>query len=219
MRLAIPAMLALTLAACGAGDPMAHADPRLAPPPPTPRPLPNANGAIFQASAGYTPLTSGTRAVGVGDLVTILLVERTNATKATAQATDKTGSVGITPPTTGPLSFVSPSDLNIGSAGSFKGQGSAAQSNALNGEITVVVVAAHPNGTLDVAGEKRMTLQRGDETIRLTGRIRAADVGADNRVLSSRVADARITYAGSGEVARAGKQGWLSRAFGSVAPF
>jgi flagellar L-ring protein precursor FlgH len=44
-------------------------------------------------------------------------------------------------------------------------------------------------------------------------------VTADNRVLSTRVADARITYTGKGEIARASRQGWLQRFFSVVSPF
>jgi flagellar L-ring protein precursor FlgH len=38
-------------------------------------------------------------------------------------------------------------------------------------------------------------------------------------VLSTRVADARITYTGKGEIARASRQGWLQRFFSSISPF
>jgi flagellar L-ring protein precursor FlgH len=70
-----------------------------------------------------------------------------------------------------------------------------------------------------VAGEKLLTLNRGDERVQFSGLIRAADISADNRVFSSRVADARIRYTGKGEIARASKQGWLQRFFSRVSPF
>ena len=49
--------------------------------------------------------------------------------------------------------------------------------------------------------------------------MRLADIDADNRVASSRVADARIEYAGNGSIQRAGREGWLSRFFNMVSPF
>jgi type IV secretory pathway ATPase VirB11/archaellum biosynthesis ATPase len=49
--------------------------------------------------------------------------------------------------------------------------------------------------------------------------VRTADVDRDNRVASTRVADAQIAYTGKGDVARAGRQGWLSRFFQVVSPF
>jgi flagellar L-ring protein FlgH len=178
-----------------------------------------ANGAIYQATSGYAPLTSGARASMVGDVLTIALVERTQATKATSQTTGRDGSIGLTPPATGIFNLFSPSDVTASGTSAFKGQGQAAQSNALSGEITVTVAAVYPNGTMRVRGEKIVTLNRGDEIVQFSGIVRDADIGSDNRVLSTRVADARITYTGKGEMARASRQGWLQRFFSRVSPF
>lgn len=177
-----------------------------------------ANGAIFQDS-GYVPLTSGTRAAAIGDIVTIQLVERISASKSNSASSGRNGSVGITPPATGPLDILAPSDLNMGGDQSFKGKGEAAQSSNLNGEISVTISAVYPNGTMRVVGERWLTLNRGDERVQFSGLIRVADISADNRVPSSRVADARIRYTGKGEIARASKQGWLQRFFSRVSPF
>ena len=189
--------------------------PAYAPPPPAPQ----ANGAIFQAANGYAPLTSGARAAMVGDVLTITLVERTQASKASAANTDRSGNVGLTPPATGPLSLFDPSDVTASGGAKFDGQGAATQSNALSGEISVTIAAVYPNGTYLVRGEKLLTLNRGDETIQISGLVRAADIGPDNRVLSTRVADARIRYAGKGDIARASKPGWLSHFFSIISPF
>ena len=189
---------------------------------PTPAPATvewRANGAIFQAASGYAPLTSGARASMVGDVLTITLVERTAATKSTSQTTDRGGSIGLTPPTTGLLNLFKPSDITASGTNAFKGQGQTAQSNALSGEITVTIAAVYPNGTMLVRGQKLVTLNRGDEFVQVSGIVREADIGSDNRVPSTRIADARISYTGKGEVARASQQGWLQRFFSKVSPF
>jgi flagellar L-ring protein precursor FlgH len=49
--------------------------------------------------------------------------------------------------------------------------------------------------------------------------VRTADIDRDNRIPSTRVADAQIAYTGKGDVARASRQGWLSRFFQVVSPF
>lgn len=74
------------------------------------------------------------------------------------------------------------------------------------------------NGALVVAGDKRVTLNRGEEQVQLTGLVRPEDIGPDNSVASTRVADARIRYSGSGELADASRQGWLARFFAKVTP-
>lgn len=178
-----------------------------------------ANGAIFQATTGYAPLTSGARASMVGDVLTISLVERTAASKSTSQTTDRNGSIGLTPPTTGLLNLFKPSDISASGTNAFKGQGQTAQSNALSGEITATIAAVYPNGTMLVRGQKLVTLNRGDEYVQVSGIVREADIGSDNRVLSTRIADAKITYTGKGEMARASRQGWLQRFFSRVSPF
>jgi flagellar L-ring protein precursor FlgH len=184
--------------------------------PVAPAPLPG-NGSIFQGA--YVPLTSGGRAGAIGDIVTIQLVERTAATKSNAAGTQRDGSVSLTPPATGPLSLFDPSDIGMGGGQQFKGKGDASQSNALSGEVSVTIAAIYPNGTMLVRGEKLLTLNRGDERVQISGIIRAIDISPDNRVLSTRVADANIRYVGKGEIARASKQGWLQRFFSIISPF
>ena len=208
------ALAALLLLTAGKAPPMDFSTSRADAPAAMP-----ANGSIFQVSRGYVPLTSGARAGAVGDILTITLVEQTQATKTSSQTTSRDGSVGLSPPTTGPLSFFSSSDINAGGSQSFKGQGQAAQSNALSGEISVTVAAVYPNGTMLVRGEKQVTLNRGDEQVKISGIVRAVDISPDNRVLSTRVADAKIVYTGKGEVARASHQGWLQRFFSRISPF
>lgn len=181
---------------------------------------PVANGSIFQASMGYTPLTSGARATSVGDIITIVLVEKTQATKSNSADTARDGNIGLTPPSTGMLSkLFSASDASASGTSKFTGKGAATQSNALSGEITVTIAAVYPNGTMMVKGEKALTLNRGDEYIQISGLVRQADIGPDNRIASTRVADARIIYTGKGEIARASRQGWLQRFFSMISPF
>jgi len=193
--------------------------PEYTPAPPPAPPPPAANGAIFQAANGYAPLTSGQRAAQVGDVITIVLVERTQGTSTSTSATDRTGSIGLTPPSTGPLSLFSPTDASMGGNSTFNGQGQTAQANSLIGEISVVVSEVLPNGAMRVRGEKLLHINRGNETIRISGIIRPGDITADNRVASTRVADARIDYVGRGEIARASRQGWLQRFFSILSPF
>jgi flagellar L-ring protein precursor FlgH len=176
-----------------------------------------ANGAIFQGS--FTPLTSGSKASQVGDIITIDLVERTIAQKSSSSKTGHDGSIGLTPPVTGPLSLFSPSDVKSGGDLSFKGEGTAAQSNQLSGQLSVTIAQVYPNGTMLVRGEKFLTLNRGDERLQFSGIVRAADISMDNRIPSTRVADAHIRYTGKGDIARASRQGWLQRFFSIISPF
>lgn len=177
------------------------------------------NGAIFQTGDGYAALYEGNRARRVGDPLTIVLVEKTAASKSANSQLDSGGGFGLTPPSTGPLSLLRSTDIGASGTRNFKGGGSADQANSLSGEVSVTVAAVYPNGTMLVQGQKRVTLNRGDEWVRIRGIVRTADVDAFNRVPSTRVADADISYTGRGDVARASRQGWLSRFFQVISPF
>ena len=83
----------------------------------------------------------------------------------------------------------------------------------------MTVAQVFPNGTMLVRGEKLLTLNRGDERVQISGLVRAMDITPDNRVLSTRVANANIRYVGKGEIARASQQGWLQRFFAIISPF
>ena len=187
--------------------------------PPPPAPPPPADGSIYKVSTGYAALYEGWRARRVGDPLTIVLVERTLATKSASSKLDSKGNIAINPPAVGPLSFVPPNSLQADGGRGFNGTGTADQSNSLSGEVSVTVSEVFPNGTMMVQGGKRVTLNRGDEYVQIKGLVRWADVDADNRVMSSRVADAQIAYTGKGDVARASRQGWFNRFFGAVSPF
>jgi len=178
-----------------------------------------ANGSIFQVDQGYAAYHEGTRARRVGDPLTIVLVERTVASKSAGSKLDSGGGFSLIPPSTGNLSQFLPSDIAMSGKRGFNGAGTADQSNALSGEVSVTVAEVYPNGTMLVQGQKRVTLNRGDEFVQIKGIIRIADIDANNRVASTRVADAQIAYTGKGDVARASRQGWLSRFFQVISPF
>ena len=155
----------------------------------------------------------------MGDPITITLVESTTTGKSAGSKTQRGGGFGITPPTAGPLGFLNPNALKASGESSFNGQGNASQTSSLDGEVTVTIAEVRPNGTALVRGEKRLLLSQGQEWIQFAGIVRLADIDADNRIASSRVADARIEYAGDGAVSRASRQGWLSKFFSAISPF
>lgn len=186
---------------------------------PVEAPLPPANGSIFQASLGYAGLYEGNRARRIGDPVTVRLIESTSASKSVNSKSAKGGGASITPPSEGLLSFLNPNALNASSSSTFNGQGNAAQTSNLSSTLAVTIAEVRANGTALIRGEKQMLLSQGDEWVRFSGIVRLIDIDADNVILSTRVADARIEYSGKGALQRASKQGWLGRFFNIISPF
>ncbi|MCD9087139.1 flagellar basal body L-ring protein FlgH [Stenotrophomonas sp. SY1] len=176
-------------------------------------------GAIYAAGPGLN-LYGDRRARDVGDLLTITLVENTTATTTASTAISKDSNIEIGSPTLfGAPVTLGGKDILSASAGGerdFTGKGNSAQSNRLQGNVTVTVIQRLPNGNLVVQGQKNLRLNQGDELVQIQGVVRAADISTENTIPSSRVADARIVYGGRGAVAQSNAMGWLGRFFNSA---
>ena len=188
-------------------------------PPPTPR----TDGAIYQAGQ-QMELFADLKARRVGDVVTIVLNESTNASKSATTTTAKTTSVANTGPTIfgKPITTKGVPILNTSMSGAdaFNGAGTSAQSNSLAGSLTVTVIDVQSNGNLVVQGDKTLKLNQGDEFVHIAGVIRPADIATNNTVTSDKLADAHISYSGKGVMDSANTMGWLARFFNSpFAPF
>ena len=220
MTKALVCLLALTLAGC-----TAMSRPRIEPGDPDFAPVPAQaleprdvnSGAIFQNSRRYS-LYGDQVGLNVGDILTIVLEEQTQSSKSAASSITKDQQIDIAEGTvlgTG-ISAKNLSLLtNLMAERDFEGDAEADQSNSLAGQITVSVVDVLPNGILRVRGEKWLSLTHGDEYIRLMGLVRPADIRPDNTVSSTRIADARIAYAGTGAFDQANRQGWAAEFFNS----
>jgi flagellar L-ring protein precursor FlgH len=176
-----------------------------------------ASGTIYNPAAGFG-LFMDLRARAVGDILTVMLVERTNASKESSTSTAKGTSVDTSAPVIagrGSTANGLPFTNQLESARSFDGASDSSQSNRLDGSLTVTVVDRLPNGNLLVRGEKRLTLNQGEEFVRLQGIVRPVDIGPQNTVESTKIADAEISYSGKGALAEVNRQGWLARFFSS----
>lgn len=222
-----PLLASLVLSGCVMPPPKPD-DPYYAPVlPRTPLPAAQNSGAIYQP--GFeTNLYDDRKAYRVGDIITITLSERTQASKkaGSSMSKDSSAKLGLTSLFGGGVSIDNPStslnplkaedlSLDVGYSGTrdTDGESEADQSNSLTGSITVTVAEVLPNGILAVRGEKWMTLNTGDELVRIAGLVRADDIATDNTVSSTRIANARITYSGTGAFADASQPGWFDRFF------
>jgi flagellar L-ring protein precursor FlgH len=176
------------------------------------------NGAIY-ASYQSTALIEDPKAQNVGDILTVLLVERTDASKQANTTTKKETSVeNANPELFGrPVTHNGQPLLSATIEGdqNFRGEGSSSQSNSLAGTITVTVVERYPNGNLKVAGKKQLALNQGREFVSIAGIVRPIDISTANTVTSDRLALAEISYGGKGAVNDSNSMGFLARFFNS----
>jgi len=174
-------------------------------------------GSIYQPARNFS-FYGDQVALNVGDILTVVLQEQTTSSKSADTTYDKDDEVTLNEATIlgNNISFKGMSLLtNPSMERAFDGSASSDQSNSLRGSISVTVSEVLSNGILRVQGEKWLKLNQGDEYIRLTGLIRPQDIDTDNTIPSSKIADARIAYGGTGEFDDVNRQGWLTRFFNS----
>lgn len=168
-----------------------------------------ANGAIYHPSTAVNLYQR--RAYRLGDVLTINLEEATSARNSSGTSYSRESSTSA-----GEISLFGASidtSAQLGSGTDFSGSANTNLSNQLQGNITVTVTDVLPNGLLEVRGEKWVQINRGKEYIRITGLVRRQDVAPDNSIASTRVADVRIAYSGTGTLANTNEPGILSRFF------
>ena len=174
------------------------------------------SGSLFKANY-INNIYSDSKAHRVGDIISVILSESTQANKnaKTEITKENNASMGAISGLGGAPVTINGDSIQFGVSqdNDFKGDSKSNQGNSLNGNISVHVLRVLPNGNLMIRGEKWITLNKGDEYIRLTGIIRSKDISSNNTIVSTKVANARIQYAGTGTFADANEQGWLTQFF------
>jgi flagellar L-ring protein precursor FlgH len=182
--------------------------------------MPASNGAIFQA-ASYRPLFEDRRARHVGDMLTIVINEKTSAGKTGTDTASKTGSasfsvgklLGLNTAVTGRLG------VDTKGANKFEDKDASSSSNNFTGTLSVTVTEVLSNGYLSVSGEKQVAFDKGNEYIRFSGVVNPDSILNGNQVASTQVADARLEYRSNTRIDPVEVASQLGRFFLSVLPF
>ena len=186
-------------------------------------------GTIYEGSGGL--FASDRRANNLGDIITITLDETITANNNGSGTLNKSQDFTFDLPEAifGPSSILGKlffpggiKEANLTSTTSAENMTSTATTNSnfnLDGTVSVTVVRVFPNGNLQVKGERKLSYNSGTEYIRLAGVIRPEDISSSNTVSSTKVADAQISYTGTGDMNDSVTKGWLSRYFAYVSPF
>jgi flagellar L-ring protein FlgH len=190
--------------------------------PGTPASLWNDNGQLAR-------LYVDNRASRVGDIVTIRIVESATGAKSATTKTAKDSSFEDTfkgnfsnffglPQRA--LNFLSPSaSYKVTANDKYDGSGATSRSDQLTASMAAIVTEVYPNGNLRIQGHREVVVNSERQTMELTGIVRPIDVDSKNAVLSTAIADARISYSGFGVVDDKQHPGWLVRILNWVSPF
>ena len=190
--------------------------------------LPPAEGSLWREDAPLISLFDDQKARRVGDILTIRVVESSAATNKASTDTSRASSVDASIDAFFNLEKRFPADHPFfnpfskvagGVASDFQGDGTTKRSGDLSATLTALVTRVLPNGNLVLCGSREVLINNENQIIRLTGVVRPRDISADNEVLSTYIADARISYSGSGIVNDRQKPGWLTNLVMTVWPF
>jgi len=188
-----------------------------------------AQSAEVPAESAYEPgslwatdragsLFEDTRARRVGDLVMVRVEENATGTKQAGTSTDRSSSLstGINTFFTAP---VAGRNIDVGVSSEYDGSGTTSRSGRLSALVAAVVTRVLPNGNLVIEGTREIQVNDELQMINLSGVVRPVDISTANIVLSSRIADAQITYTGVGTIDEKQRPGWFARLFDYLTPF
>lgn len=167
------------------------------------------------------------KAAQVGDILTIVVSESavTSSSQNKSTNSDSSADAAVS-------QFLFPASVSkfgtrggqmpgvkFGGKSEFSGGGQVSNSQSLNARAAVLVTDVLPNGNLVISGARRLTFSGETQNVILHGLVRPADIGSDNTILSSNIADARLEFISEGSLSDAQKRGWLSKFYEKLRPF
>jgi flagellar L-ring protein precursor FlgH len=185
-------------------------------------------GTIYSSSTAFD-LYQDSRARNVGDLVLVRIVETSSGKKEATTKTERQSTVeggvntlfgfetwladrnrNYTPSLT---------SINATLTNDFDSTGETERKSNVTATLSARIVDVTMQGNLEIRGYQEVRVNNETQHIILTGIIRPEDIAADNSILSSHIADARIEYSGRGVISDKQQPGWLARIIDSVWPF
>jgi flagellar L-ring protein precursor FlgH len=167
----------------------------------------SANAQSLYRASEFRPLVSDRRAYRVGDTLTVQIIETSSAQASADTSTGTTGSVTVG--LTTPHGVVKSPGIQM--MDQFDGKGTIQRSGKLLAQFTVVVESVDPGGLLNVRGDQIIDVNNERQEIRLEGKVRPVDINESNIVISTRIADAHISYIGDGILGEKQRPGILTR--------
>ena len=163
---------------------------------------------LYSPTSQFRNLFSDRKAVGVGDVIHILVTENASASQNMADTNNSTSDAKVGPGL-GKLSFLP----LVGYSGDISAQakGSTTRSDALTARLAVTVVSVKPNGNLVVEGERQMEVHKDHQILHISGEVRPQDIGPDSSVPSYKVANVKLSYTGSSPNRPGSQTGFITR--------
>jgi len=159
-------------------------------------------------------LFSDYKAAQVGDAITIIVVESSQAANKAETATGRKSNIGFGGSAkVGDSTPLPDADFSLGTTNDFKGSGSTKSSGMVKTKISAIIDSVMSNGLLSIKGSRKIVINGEEQKISIKGVVRGSDIRSDNTVYSYNISDAEIIFDGSGAISRAQSPGWLTKLF------
>jgi flagellar L-ring protein precursor FlgH len=161
--------------------------------------------SLYQATS-YQAFTSDLRPRKVGDLLTVMVYE--NASASTTANTSAGRDAAVALDIRAPGKSYGPA---LKTNNQMDGRGRTEREGRVLAQITVTIKEISEQGDLVIAGDQLLEVNNEKQHIHVEGRVRPQDVSDANVVQSTRIANARISYAGQGDLADVQHPAWWQR--------
>ncbi|MFH1194311.1 MAG: flagellar basal body L-ring protein FlgH [bacterium] len=158
-------------------------------------------------------LFSDYKATRVGDAITIIVVEASQAANQAELTSGRSSDIGFSTSGAVDESKIPTVDLNIGSSNEFQGGGSSKASGVVKTKISALIDSVYANGLMRIKGSRKISINGEEQKVLISGLVRQADLNASNEVYSYNISEAEIVFEGSGMIDSSTSPGWLTKLF------
>ena len=192
-------------------------------------PAPKTVGSLWQEENGRAYLYEDMRAMRVGDILTIKIIENHKGSKSADTSAERDSTINNSL-TGSAIGYIGIPGIRLGgearrglgidasASNKFEGKGTTNREGTLTGTISSIVTEVLPNGDLRIEGRREVTVNSEKQLMTIAGIVRRVDVNTKNTVFSSAIADAKIEYSGLGVLGDIQRPGWLVRILDWISP-
>jgi flagellar L-ring protein precursor FlgH len=161
----------------------------------------------------FSSLFSDEKANKVGDAITIVVVESSQATNDARTSTSRESAIGANVSGSFDGTNLPTGGLDLGTSNDFDGRGGTSSSGMFKTKISATIDTVYANGNLRITGKRRISINGEEQLITIKGIVRTSDIQADNSVLSYNISEAELVLEGSGMIDRVQSPGWVTKFF------
>lgn len=161
----------------------------------------------------FASLFSDQKASKIGDAITVIVVESSQASNKAQTSTSRDSDIGLNASGTVGESPLPNVEFDFGTGNKFNGRGATKSSGMMRTKISALVDSIYANGNLRIKGSRKFSINGEVQTITIVGIVRPADITAENTVLSYYISDAEIMFEGEGRIDDSQSPGWLTKLF------